>query len=105
MTIAGQNINELTAKTDYANNQVTFDATARQPERTMSGAGSLVLHPDHQEVHLQRLSLETQGMTWQTAPGVRGDDSVRQRHRNGEQLHADEWRPADFRRRHLRASG
>ena len=69
VTIAGQNINDLTATTDYANQQVTFDATAKQPQRTVAAAGSLVMHPDHNEVHLQRLSLATQGMTWQTAPG------------------------------------
>ena len=68
VTIAGQNINDLTATTDYVNQQVTFDATAKQPERTMAAGGSLVMHPDHNEVHLQRLSLATQGMTWQTLP-------------------------------------
>jgi hypothetical protein len=69
VTIAGQNINDLTATTDYANQQMTFDATAKQPQRTMAAAGSLILHSDHNEVHLQRLSLATQGMTWQTVPG------------------------------------
>jgi translocation and assembly module TamB len=81
VTIAGQNINEVTAKTDYANKQVTFDATASQPQRTMAAAGSLVIHPDHQEMHLQRLALTTQGMAWQTLPGSEatiryGNDSV-----------------------------
>src|SRR4029077_2159432 len=60
VTVEGQNINDLTATTDYANRQVTFDATAKQPQRTMAAAGSLVIHPDHDEVHLQRLSLATQ---------------------------------------------
>jgi autotransporter translocation and assembly factor TamB len=69
VTIAGQNINDLTAKTDYVKNQLTFDATARQPERSLTVAGSLLAHPDHQEVHLQALTLQTQGMTWQAAPG------------------------------------
>ncbi|HEY3044363.1 MAG TPA: translocation/assembly module TamB domain-containing protein [Vicinamibacterales bacterium] len=69
VTIAGQNINDLTATTDYANQRVTFDATAKQPQRTLAAAGSLVMHPDHKEVHLQRLSLATEGLTWQTVPG------------------------------------
>ena len=69
VTISGQNINELTAKTDYLKRQVTFDATAKQPQRTMAAAGSLVMHPDHQELHLQRLALTTQGLNWQTAAG------------------------------------
>jgi uncharacterized protein involved in outer membrane biogenesis len=69
VTVAGQNINDLTATTDYMNQQVTFDATAKQPQRTLAAAGALVMHPDHQEVHVQRLSLATEGMTWQTVPG------------------------------------
>jgi hypothetical protein len=69
VTVAGQNINELTATTDYAAQRVTFDATAKQPQRTVAAAGSLVMHPDHHEVHLQGLSLATQGMTWQTVAG------------------------------------
>jgi hypothetical protein len=70
VTIAGQNINDLTAKTDYANKQLTFDATATQPQRSLNAVGSLLIHPDHQEVHLQTLSLQTQGLTWQVAPGA-----------------------------------
>ena len=70
VTVAGQNVNDLTAKTDYANKQLTFDATAKQPQRTLNASGSLLLHPDHQEVHLQTLALQTQGLTWQIPPGA-----------------------------------
>jgi autotransporter translocation and assembly factor TamB len=70
VTVAGQNVNDLTAKTDYVGRQLTFDATARQPQRTLNGSGALLLHPDHQEVQLQKLALQTQGLTWQLAPGV-----------------------------------
>ena len=69
VSIAGQEINELDAKTTYQQKQLDFDATAKQPQRSLGAAGSLVLHPDHQEVHLQRLGLQTQGQTWQLAPG------------------------------------
>ena len=69
VTVAGQEINELAAKTTYASQHVEFDATARQPQRSLSGAGSMVLHPDHREVHLQRLALDIQGLSWQMAPG------------------------------------
>ena len=69
VTVAGQNINELQAKTQYQNKQLVFDATAKQPQRSLGAAGSLVLHPDHQEVHLQQLDLQTQGLDWQLAPG------------------------------------
>ncbi len=69
VTIAGQDINELDAKTTYQDKQLEFNATAKQPQRSLGAAGSLVLHADHQEVHLQQLALQTQGQTWQLAPG------------------------------------
>ena len=69
VTVAGQNINELDAKTTYHQKQLDFDATAKQPQRSLGAAGSLLLHPDHQEVHLKSLGLQTQGQTWQLAPG------------------------------------
>ena len=69
VTLAGQNINELDAKTTYARKQVDFDGTAKQPQRQLGVGGTLLLHPDHQEVHLTRLALDTQGQSWQLAPG------------------------------------
>lgn len=69
VTLVGQNINDLTATTDYRQKQLDFDATATQPERSLGVAGSVLLHPEHQEIHLQRLGLETAGMTWSLAPG------------------------------------
>jgi len=70
VTVGGQNINELDAKTDYTAKELGFDATAKQPQRSLSAAGSALLHTDHQEVHLQRLGLTTPAGTWQTVPGV-----------------------------------
>ncbi len=69
VTVAGQEINELDAKTTYQAKQLDFDATAKQPQRSLGVAGALVLHADHQEVHLQRLGLQTLGQTWQIASG------------------------------------
>src|SRR5204862_6739400 len=69
VTVAGQNINELTAKTDYKQQQLDFDANAKQPQRALTANGSVLLHPDHREVHLKALNLSTAGATWQLAPG------------------------------------
>src|SRR5207244_851228 len=69
VTVAGQNVNELHAKTDYANKHLAFDATAKQPQRSMGASGSLLLHPDHQEVHLEKLDLMAQNTTWTLLPG------------------------------------
>lgn len=81
VTAGGQNINDLQARVDYTHEGVTFDATAKQPQRSLAAAGGVTLHPDHQEVHLQNLTLQSQGMTWQIAPGARpavqyGHDAV-----------------------------
>jgi autotransporter translocation and assembly factor TamB len=70
VSVGGQNINELTAKTDYADKRLDFDATAKQPQRALAAAGSLLLHPEHQEVHLRSLGLQSQGVQWQTPSGA-----------------------------------
>jgi autotransporter translocation and assembly factor TamB len=69
VTVAGQNINEVSAKTTYAGKRLAFDGEATQGERTLGLAGDLLLHPDHQEVHVQRLNLDTRGTVWQLEPG------------------------------------
>ena len=69
VTVAGQNINEVQAKTSYADRTVTFDATATQPERSLDASGSLLLHPDHQEVHLTALNLTAGQQHWTIASG------------------------------------
>ncbi len=70
VTIGGQNINELDAKTTYQQKQVEFDATAKQPQRSLTAAGSVLLHPEHQEIHLRNLDLTSQSVRWQMAPNA-----------------------------------
>ena len=54
--VAGQNINELDATTIYPTEQSRRStSTAHQPQRSLGVGGSVLLHPDHQEVHLTRL--------------------------------------------------
>lgn len=69
VTLFGQNINTISAKTDYAASRLDFSASAKQPQRTLDVAGGLITHPDHDELHVERLALTTQGVTWQTASG------------------------------------
>jgi hypothetical protein len=66
VVVGGQTINELTAKTDYDNKQVVFEATAKQPQRSLTAAGSLKLNPDQNEVALTRLALQSGQLEWQT---------------------------------------
>jgi autotransporter translocation and assembly factor TamB len=70
VSVGGQNINELDAKTTYHEKQIDFDATAKQPQRSLTANGALLLHPEHQEVHLKALGLTSQGVQWQTAPNT-----------------------------------
>jgi len=81
VTVGGQNINELTAKTDYNKQNVDFDVNAKQPQRSLALGGSVALHPDHQEIHLKSLNLSSQGVSWQLAQGAQpaiqyGDNAV-----------------------------
>ena len=68
--VAGQAINKITAKTTYAGQSLDFDATFEQPKRSLTAAGDVVLHPQHQEIHLRSLGVLASGMKWQTAAGT-----------------------------------
>jgi hypothetical protein len=70
VSVGGQNVNEVDATTTYRHQQIDVDGTAKQPQRSASVGGSVVLHPDHQEVHLQRLALQSQGQNWQLTDGA-----------------------------------
>jgi autotransporter translocation and assembly factor TamB len=70
VSIAGQDVNELSAKTVYDDKRIDFELRARQPQRTLDGRGAVVLHPEHQEIHLQQLGLSTAGQQWQLRPGT-----------------------------------
>jgi autotransporter translocation and assembly factor TamB len=81
VTVAGQTIDEVHAKAQYANQAVDFDATARQSERSLEAAGSLLLQPGRQEVRLDRFGVQAQGTSWklapESAPAIRhGDGAV-----------------------------
>jgi hypothetical protein len=78
-------INTLTATTTYASKKLDFQAhLAQSPSggqaekaagqsaagtRELDATGSVIFHPDHQEIHLPSLALRTQGVEWKTAPG------------------------------------
>ena len=67
--LPGLKVNELTAATDYRDKNVDFTLSAKQPQRSLDAGGSVVLHPDHNEVHLTAFDLQTQGMRWRTGQG------------------------------------
>lgn len=69
LELAGQRVNELTAETTYSMDRLEFNATAQQELRQLEAAGSVVLHPDHQEVHIGNLALRSEMIQWNTQPG------------------------------------
>lgn len=72
---AGLEINALTAKTTYAGDRLDFTTHVQQEARELDATGVLVIHADHQEVHLPQLALRTEGVEWRMAPGL--DPTIR----------------------------
>jgi autotransporter translocation and assembly factor TamB len=81
----GVQINDFKASTKYADQKLDFQThLAEAPTggaaekaagqngsgvRALDASGSVILHPDHQEIHLPNLAVSTQGVEWRTAPG------------------------------------
>jgi len=68
LEVGGQKINQLTADTSYANSQLDFKAVAQQDARQLAAGGSVVIHPDHQEIHVSDLALRAEQIEWRKAP-------------------------------------
>ena len=69
ITAGGLEISTLTATTTYEKQRLEFAAQVKEKTRELDASGSVVLHPDHQELHLPQLAVRTQGIEWRTAPG------------------------------------
>ena len=70
LEIAGQKVNTLTADTTYSQSTVDFKAVAQEGRRELAAGGSVILHPDHQEDHINDLALRSEQIEWHTPPGV-----------------------------------
>jgi hypothetical protein len=70
LQVGGQKINHLLADVTYGQKKVFFSATAKQEQRQIDAGGTVVLHPDHQEIHLPDVVLRTQQIEWRSAPGA-----------------------------------
>ena len=69
VVVGGNELNSVTATTTYDRRTLDFTTSIKQKTRELDATGQLILHPDHQEVHLPKLAMRTQGVEWQTAPG------------------------------------
>lgn len=66
----GLEISALTASTTYAGDRLGFTTHVQEKTRELDASGEVILHADHQEVHLPQLAIRTQGVEWRTAPGA-----------------------------------
>jgi autotransporter translocation and assembly factor TamB len=66
----GLEISELSAETTYEGQTIDFSTNIKEKTRELSARGEVILHPDHQEVHLPELILRTEGVEWRTQPGT-----------------------------------
>jgi autotransporter translocation and assembly factor TamB len=69
VTVSGMQLNSVTATTTYDQQHLEFTTHIKEKTRELDATGQLVLHPDHQEIHLPQLAVRTQGVEWRTAPG------------------------------------
>jgi translocation and assembly module TamB len=67
--VGGMELNAITATTTYDQRRLDFTTNVKEKTRELDAKGQVILHPDHQEIHLPELSLRTQGVEWRTAPG------------------------------------
>jgi autotransporter translocation and assembly factor TamB len=70
LAVGGMQLNSLTATTAYVDKKIDFSTNIKEKTRELDASGQLILHPDHQEVHLPNLAVRTQGVEWKTAPGA-----------------------------------
>ncbi|HET7217557.1 MAG TPA: translocation/assembly module TamB domain-containing protein [Vicinamibacterales bacterium] len=71
---AGVQINEITATTTYAQKHLEFDTKVQERTRQLDARGSVIFHPDHQEIHLPQLAIRTEGIEWRSVRG--GDPAI-----------------------------
>jgi len=73
-------LNRVSATTNYVQKRLEFSTTFRHETREVETSGDVIFHPDHQEIHLPKLALRTDGIEWLMAPG--GEAAVQ--YRSGE---------------------
>jgi autotransporter translocation and assembly factor TamB len=67
VTAAGLELRQVSAKTTYTGHTLEFDATINDRDRELQANGTLIVHADHNELHLPALALRSQGMEWRLA--------------------------------------
>jgi autotransporter translocation and assembly factor TamB len=71
--IAGRDLTSASTHVVYADRQATFNGQVIDGPRTISADGRLVLLEGAQEIHLPKLGLKTEAVTWATNPQAAGE--------------------------------
>jgi translocation and assembly module TamB len=66
----GLQLNAVTARTTFAGDRLQFTTNIKEQKRELDATGEVILHTDHQEIHLPQLAVRTQGVEWRSAPGA-----------------------------------
>ena len=69
VTIAGQSLPRVTAKTVYVKNELQFDTHIDDERRSLGFGGNVLFHPDHDELHLRALNLTVGKTQWSLPQG------------------------------------
>lgn len=68
VNVSGFDVDEVSGRVSYADERLTFDTTLATTGRRLALAGDAEIHPDHREVHVDRVTIATDGIEWRTAP-------------------------------------
>ena len=68
--IAGRELTEVELDATWQHPSVRFQTTVTEAKRSVTAAGDVILHPDHQEVHLADFAIRANGLTWETPAGT-----------------------------------
>ena len=69
VTLAGQSVQRVTAKTTYEKSELQFDTMVNEERRSLGLGGQVLFHPDHDELHLRALNLTVGQTQWGLPPG------------------------------------
>jgi hypothetical protein len=67
--VGGQKITELSAGVTYQQSKLDFQAKAQEGMRELEAGGSVVFHPEYQEIVLPFLALRAEKVEWRTPDG------------------------------------
>jgi autotransporter translocation and assembly factor TamB len=71
-------LNEVNATTKYAEKTLNFTTTVQERTREVDATGTVIFHPDHQELHLPQFAVRTEGIEWRNVQGSEAAIQYRQ---------------------------